>query len=179
MLRAIFEPLECVGYTVPYLRQKRGFQIPCTPCTPAAQYGPEHGSPTWVIVLSSNTNNAAQLACQYRLGRSQGRLGKCKQPTLCATQGLSLARSPDDMLACWRRRDVSELVLTYVMNDIPARSPRSTMEDSQVSFGCIDGCRKTSLIKNAVNDRGSVALPATAQASHRTRPWPRSHPLDA
>ena len=28
MLRAIFEPLECVGYTVPSLRQKRGFKIP-------------------------------------------------------------------------------------------------------------------------------------------------------
>ena len=134
------------------------------------KYGPEHGSSTWVIVLNSNANNAAQLACQYRFGRSQGRLGKCKQPTLCAKQGLSLARSPDDMLACWSRLDVSEIVQTYTMNGIPNRSPRSTMEDSQLSFGCIDGSRTTSLIMNAIRDRGSLALPATAQAHHRTRP---------
>ena len=141
------------------------------------QYGSRHGSPTLVIVPSSNTNNLAKLACQYRFGRSQARLGKSKQPTLCAQHGLSLARSPDAMLACWSRLDVSELVQTYTMDDILARSPRSTMSDSQLSFGCIDGSRTTSLIMNAINDRGSLALPAAPQAPHRTRPWPRSHPL--
>ena len=74
------------------------------------------------------------------------------------------------MLACWSRLDVSELVLTYTMNDILVRSPRSAMEDSQLSFGCMDGSRTTSLIMNAMKDSDSLALPAMAQAHHRTRP---------
>ena len=102
------------------------------------EYGSEHGSLSSFIDLSSDTNNVAQLACQYRLGRSQGRRGKCQHPTLCGQHGLSLAMSPDAMLACWSRLDVSEFVYTYAMKEVLAKSPRSTIEDSQLSFGCID-----------------------------------------
>ena len=142
------------------------------------QYGSGHGSPPLVIVPSSNTNNLAKLACQYRFGRSQARLGKSKQPTLCAQHGLSLAKSPDAMLACWSRLDVSELVQTYAMDDILPRSPRSTMSDSHLSFGCMDGSRTTHLIMNAIDDSDYVPLPAAAQAPHDIRSWPRSRPLD-
>ena len=81
------------------------------------------------------------------------------------------------MLACWSRLDVSEIVQTYAMNDILARSPRSTIEDSQLSFGCIDGSRMTHLIMNAIGESGYVPLPAAAQVSHGTRMWPRAHHL--
>ena len=141
------------------------------------EYCPEHGSLSSFIDLSSDTNNVAQLACQYRLGRSQGRRAKCQHQTLCAQHGLSLAMSPDAMLACWSRVDVSEIVHTYAMNDILARSPRSTMEDSQLSFGCLDGSRTTHLIMNAIDDSDYVPLPAAAQAPHDIRSWPIARAL--
>ena len=86
--------------------------------------------------------------------------------------------SPDAMLACWSRLDVSEFVYTYAMKEVLAKSPRSTIEDSQLSFGCMDSSRTTHLIMNAIRDRGDVPLPAAAQAPHRTKAWPRSRLLD-
>ena len=130
-----------------------------------------------VIGLNSGMNNAKQLDCQYRFAPRRYRSGNVKEPTLCASHGWSLARSPDDPLVVWTRLDVSELVQTHAGMDGTTQSSSSTTTYSPLTFGCIVGSRTTHLIMNANDDSDCLALPATALAHHLTKAWPRSRPL--
>ena len=77
------------------------------------------------------------------------------------------------------RLDVSELVQTHAVMDGTTQSSSSTTTYSHLPSGCIGGSRTTHLIMHAIDDSDYVPLPAAAKGPYGTRPWPKSHPLDA